>query len=163
MTMGLEHYSLPDDGSGSRSPRWYRRLSRVLEAPPTHQHDAVTEFIDEYVRRLFTHGSESVLVEDRLLYDVDVDELFDDFTEGVTDVAVYLPPSVYGADQLIVEATAQTFDTAQLVEAHQNPTTVTPSFESTVWVSCELGIRARVGNYTSTDVSCRVYIPEENT
>lgn len=158
--MSLQHYSLPDERDRGRTESWYTRLSRVLEAPATHKRSAVTAFIDEHVRQQFTDGSESVQLQEELLYDVDVDQLFDDFTESVTDASIYVPPSVYGAEQLVVEATAQTLDTAQLAETHHNPTAVTPSFESTVWVSCELGIRARVGNYTDTDVSCRVYIPD---
>lgn len=158
--MSLQHHTQSETTERTSTKSWYGRLSQAFDDGQPQERAVVRDFIDEHVRRQFTDGSETVKIQEELLYETDPDQMFDDFVSGVADTDVYVPASVYGAEQLVVEATAQFLDTAQLAETHQNPTTVTPSFESTVWVSCELGIRARVGNYTDTDVSCRVYVPD---
>jgi len=158
--MSLQYHSQSTPSERESPKTWYGRLSQALQDGHSQQRAVVRNFVDEHVRQQFTDGSESVSVQEELLYETDATQMFDDFVAGIADTDVYVPASVYGAEQLVVEATAQFHDTAQLAETHQHPTTVTPSFESTVWVSCELGVRARVGNYTDTDVSCRVYVPD---
>lgn len=139
---------------------WLAAAYRAYQGCERDVYALVADFIDEQVRLQLTEGADDIQVQNGLEYDPAPHELVDDFTESIHTYELSVPAEAFGFEQMVLSASGVTYDTAQITDVHEDPGTVTPAFESTVWVRCELGFRANIAQVVQTDVQCRIYAPQ---
>ena len=139
---------------------WYTRAYNAFHGTDADQREFVRTFIDVFIRNEFANNRASVQVQDGLTYSPDAEEVVDDWTTMIDTFGLKPSPASFGFETFVLEASARTYDTAQLSEIHENPAMVSPSYESTVWVYCDLGFRAQIDQLVAADTTCKIYAPE---
>jgi len=162
--MGAETNDTKTDSTASTtadSEPWLSSAYKAFQSDDADtQRSFVQTFIDEHVRAQLHHNPAAVRVQEGLIYDPDVEALVDDFIPSLQAYSLDVPPEAFGFEQINLEGSAITYDTAQIQEAHEDPGTAAPSFDTTLWVRCELGFRARIGQLVNSEVTCRIYAPQ---